>query len=124
MESPTYPVTAQSNNVQGTVDVEIQVGMNGRVLSAWEGAESAGTVDHDLVSEALANARQWVWGSFPLSFKFPWYHKILYVFRLEGERTPYPRVPPIVRTHLPNQIEIIAIPSFDNGFHPTPVEPR
>jgi hypothetical protein len=106
MVEPEYPVTAQSNNIEGTVDIIIQVGMDGKVLSVTQGAEGANL---DLVAAAKENARLWLWGAFPEKFQFPWYHNIKYVFTLQGKRTHFP-VRPIVRTHLPDQVEIIAIP--------------
>jgi hypothetical protein len=119
MVAPAYPITAQSNNVEGVVDVIIQVGMDGRVLSASEGAEGYG-VNRDLVTEALENARQWVWGPFPKKFQFPWYHNIQYVFKLQGKPTHLPIRPPIVKTRLPDKIEIIAVPCYKTYFDPEP----
>ena len=122
MIAPVYPITAQSSNVEGTVQVIIQVGMDGKVLSVSEGAEPHG-VNRDLVTEAEGNARKWVWGPFPANFQFPWYHNIRYVFRLQGKPTPYPHTPPIIRTRLPDQIEIIAIPCYKNFLDLKPEEP-
>jgi TonB-like protein len=117
MVEPVYPVTAQSNNVEGIVDLVIQVGMDGRVLSVTEGAEGA---NRDLVAAAKENAQQWLWGPFPPKFQFPWYHNIRYVFKLQGKPTHFPIKPPIVRTRLPDQIEIIAIPCYKTYFDPKP----
>jgi hypothetical protein len=107
MVEPVYPITAQTNNVEGMVDIIIQVGIDGKVLSVTEGAEGA---NRDLVAAARENARQWVWGTFPEEFQFPWYHNIRYVFKLQGKRTHFP-IRPIVRTvvlpaqtRLPNSV--------------------
>src|SRR6267142_1754516 len=56
------------------------------------------------------NAKQWLWGPFPADFQFPWYHRLRYIYKLEGQRTHFPFRPLIVKTHLPDEIEIIAIP--------------
>jgi TonB family protein len=123
MVDPVYPVTAQSSNVEGTVDVIIQVGSDGRVLSVMDGANSSG-VNQDLIAAAKENARQWTWGPFPQRFQFPWYHNIRYVFRLQGKLTHFPVRPPIVRTRLPDEIEVIAIPCEKTYLDLKPEAPR
>src|SRR5919108_3192905 len=95
MVDPLYPVTAQSTSVEGSVELIVQVGMDGRVLSVMDGANSSG-VSQDLIAAAKENARQWIWGPFPQKFQFPWYHNIRYVFKLEGKRTRLPVRPRIV----------------------------
>jgi len=123
MVEPVYPITAQSSNVEGIVDLIVQVGMDGRVLSVAEGAEGSAT-NRDLVAAAEENARQWLWGPFPPKFQFPWYHNIRYVFKLQGKPTAFPVRPPIVRTRLPDQIEIIAIPCYKSYLDLKPLGPR
>ncbi len=125
MIEPGYPVTAQSNGVEGVVELIIQVGMDGRVLSATDVSERrAGGpgANPDLVAAAQENAQQWLWGPFPQKFQFPWYHNIRYVFKLQGKPTHFP-LRPIVRTRLPDQIEIIAIPCYKTYFDPEPAKP-
>jgi TonB family protein len=109
MVEPQYPVVAQSNGIEGVVDVIIQVGVDGRVLSVSQGAEGSGT-SRDLVVAAQENAKQLVWGPFPPKFTFPWYHSIRYVFSLQGKRTHFPLAHPIVITRFPDRIEIVAVP--------------
>lgn len=109
---PQYPIKAQCNNVEGVVDLIVQGGANGRVLSVTEGSNSG--VDGNLIAEAKDNAVQWLWGPFPQKFQFPWYHNVRYVFKLQGKRTAFPVRPPIVRTRLPDQIEVIAVPCYHN----------
>lgn len=50
-------------------------------------------------------------------------HNIRYVFKLEGKPTPYPHTPPIIRTRLPDQIEIIAIPCYKSYLDLKSLEP-
>jgi hypothetical protein len=121
MANPVYPVTDQCNNVEGEADVIIEVGMDGKVLSVMDGARGS---NPDFVAAAKENARQWLWGPFPQKFQFPWYHSIHYVFKLEGKKTGFPIVPPIVRTRLPDEIEIIAIPCHYDFIQLKPVAPN
>lgn len=120
MANPVYPVMAQCSNVEGEVDVIIEVGMDGKVLSVTNGARGS---NPDLIAAAKENARQWVWGPFPAKFQFPWYHSIHYVFKLDGKPTAFPHVPPIVKTRLPDEIDIIAVPCYYDFLHLIPVAP-
>jgi len=113
MVAPVYPIAAQSSNIEGVVNVVIAVGMDGRVRSARssgttpvyvEAASENAQVSRILIDAADENARQWLWGPFPPTFQFPWYHEVRYVFKLQGKPTPLCNRP-IVRTHLPDQIE-------------------
>jgi TonB family protein len=67
---PEYPLEARTERIQGTVVVEVQIGVNGKVL--WAQGSGAKPV---LVQAAEQNARQWVYGPFPPKFKFPLYHE-------------------------------------------------
>jgi hypothetical protein len=109
MSQPEYPVPARSANIQGTVEVGVEIGIDGRVL--WANASAANPY---LVEAAKQNARQWVWGPFPARFEFPYYHEIQYVYRLEGKPAPVVIEPPIVKTNLPDRIEIIATPYYSD----------
>ena len=104
IEQPDYPSPARYENIQGTVQVEIGIGADGKVIFAKGSGAS-----RVLQRAAEVNARQWVFGPFPRAAEFPMYHTIDYVYRLEGK----PLVVAIqahVRTYLPDRIEIIAAP--------------
>jgi Gram-negative bacterial TonB protein C-terminal len=122
MVAPVYPVTAQSSNLEGAVDLIIQVGMNGRVLSVEEGANKS-KPDPVLIAAAKDNARQWVWGRFPQKFQFPWYHPVRYIFKLQGKPMAFPVTPAIVKTRLPDEVEIIAVPCYKTYLELEPAQP-
>jgi hypothetical protein len=106
---PEYPVPARSGNIQGTVQIGVQIGIDGRVL--W--AHGSGANPY-LVEAAEKNARQWIWGPFPAKFEFPYYHEMLYVYRLEGKALAVAPGPPTVKTYLPDRIEIISTPYYSD----------
>jgi hypothetical protein len=106
---PEYPIVEQSNGVAGAVEVLIQVGVDGRVISVSEAPDESGA-NPELLGAAKNNAKQWLWGPFPANFEFPWYHRVRYNYKLRGQRTHFPYRPLIIKTHLPDEIEIIAIP--------------
>jgi TonB family protein len=109
MAVPDYPVPARRRNIQGTVELGVTIDMNGRVSDAFGSG-----ADPILIEAAEKNARQWIWGPFPSKFHFPYYQEILYVYKLQGK----PKVvvaPPMVNTDLPDRIEIIATPYFDDN---------
>ncbi|MGH9736395.1 MAG: energy transducer TonB [Candidatus Acidiferrales bacterium] len=117
---PEYPIPARSADIQGTVVVGIEIGINGEVLSAH--GEGANPV---LVSAAERNAREWVWGPFPPKFTFPHYHEIQYVFRLIGKPLPVAVGPPTVTTDLPDRVQITATRYYsDLGLTPVQKNPR
>jgi hypothetical protein len=122
MAYPVYPVTAQCHRVQGEVDLVVQIGVDGKVLSVIDGPEGA-KVDSDLRTAAKENARQWTWGPFPPKFQFPWYHRIRYAYKLEGEPTGVAIWPAIIRTDLPSRIDIIAKPCTVNPLSLPPITP-
>jgi hypothetical protein len=102
--NPEYPRQARFLNIQGTVEVTVAIGPDGKVLYATgSGANAA------LVEAAEQNAAQWVFGPFPAVAEFPLRHAITYVYTLEGHPV-FIGTRPTVRTHLPDRIEIIAIP--------------
>jgi hypothetical protein len=115
MVQPEYPVAARLKDVQGVVRLGIVIEIDGKVSSVvGSGA------DPILIKSAEENARQWIWGSFPPRFQFPYYHEIVYIYELQGK----PKTvifPPTVKTHLPDRIEIIATRYFDDlVFTPVP----
>jgi TonB family protein len=109
--NPDYPLAALNANIQGTVRVNLLIGADGKVLAA-----SADGAHPLLVQEAENNARRWVYGPFPPVAEFPIYHTVTYVFKLEGE--PLNVWPPVVRTSLPDRIEIRAHPASPDYFPP------
>ncbi|GEM_PF-6823209 len=96
---------ARLDGVQGTVTVGVQIGTDGKVM--WANGSGASPT---LVRAAEANAREWVFGPFPTKFKFPVYHEITYMFKLEGHPTEAAPGPCDVSTDLPDRIEISATP--------------
>jgi TonB family protein len=113
MVNPEYPLRAIANNIQGRVDVQIEIGAGGKVIFAKAIGASP------LLEEAAENnVRQWEFGPFPPDCEFPIYHSITYVFMLE--RLP-PSVwapsPVVVHTYLPDRVEIKSwLVTDDSGF--------
>jgi TonB family protein len=104
IEQPAYPLSARSQNEQGTVVVRVGIGANGKVIYA-KGSGAPET----LVRAAEENAREWTFGPFPAISVFPVDHTIQYVYKLEGK--PLVVAPnPIIKTFLPDRIEIVAVP--------------
>lgn len=120
MTYPVYPVTAQCQRVEGDVDLIVKVGVDGKVLSVLDGAD-APNANRDLRDAAKENARQWTWGPFPPRFQFPWYHNIRYGYKIEGHPTGVPAWPAIIRTDLPNRIDIVARPCTVSPLALSPV---
>ncbi len=102
---PDYPVTARMKNIQGTVEIGIEIAMDGTVL--WAHGSGSSPI---LVEAAEKNAREWRWGPFPPVMEFPTYREVSYTYRLEGNPQSVVVEPPTVRTHLPDRIEVIAVP--------------
>jgi TonB family protein len=101
---PDYPPDARYKNIQGTVQVEVSIGADGRVISL--DAEGASPI---LQEAAKDNARQWQFGPLPPIAEFPMRHTITYVYSLSG-KPRFVDARPTVRTFLPDRIEIIATP--------------
>jgi len=106
MVAPEYPLRARIDRIQGTVELGVQIGMDGKVM--WAHGTGANPV---LVEAAEENARQWIWGPFPARFQFPYYHEIYYVYKLKGKPTDAIG-PSDVKTDLPDRIEIISPPLY------------
>jgi hypothetical protein len=122
MTYPIYPVTAQCHRVQGDVDLIVQIGVDGKVLLVMDAVDRRG-VDPDLREASMENARQWIWGPFPPRFQFPWNHSIRYSYKLQGKPTVLPVFPAVVRTDLPNRVDIIALPCTVSPFNPPLITP-
>ena len=112
MTNPDYPVRAIVNNIQGRVDVQVQIGAGGRVIFA----KAIGA--NPLLEEAAENnVRQWEFGPFPPDCEFPIYHTVTYIFKLEGPPLGVVQVPFVVHTYLPDRVEIKTRPfKEDNGL--------
>jgi len=123
MAYPIYPVTAQCHHIEGVVELTVQVGVDGKVLSVATGGEIT-PVDAELRSAAKENASQWTWGPFPPKFQFPWYRSITYTYKLQGKPTGLPVSPAFVQTDLPSRIEIIASPCTVSPLKLEPITPR
>lgn len=104
---PEYPALARMGGIQGTVEVGVQIGTDGKVM--WAHGTGADAIP---VKAAEENARQWIWGPFPARFSFPYYREVTYVFRLDGKPAAVVVSPSRVRTELPDRIEIIATPVY------------
>lgn len=116
---PEYPRLARTDRVQGTVQVGVQIGVGGNVL--WAKGSGASPI---LVEAAEKNARQWVFAPLLRNAQYPIYREIKFVYRLEGKPTSVIVNPPTVRTHLPDEIEIIATPyESDYRLEFSPVKP-
>jgi TonB family protein len=101
MANPEYPERAIVNNIQGRVDVQVQIGADGRVTFA----KAVGA--HPLLAEAAEkNVRTWEFGPFPPVARFPIYDIITYDFKLKGPPLSVIQMPTVVHTYLPNRVEI------------------
>jgi TonB family protein len=112
-----YPSRARFENIQGTVDVTISIGADGKVIFAkGSGAHPV------LVQAAEENARQWLFGPFPSIAQFPIDHQIRYIFRLEGKPV-FVGLPTKIKTHLPDSVEVVAVPMVSDYTPVTPDSP-
>jgi hypothetical protein len=102
---PAYERLARTAQLQGSVTVEIQVGPDGKIVSAkGRGAHPL------LIRETERNIREWTFGPFPKDTKFPVRHTVVYVYKLEGAER-YDDPPPKVMLHLPDRVEITTNPA-------------
>lgn len=101
MANPEYPAGAIDNNIQGRVDVQVQIGADGKVIFA------KATGSHPILQEAAENnVRRWEFGPFPPDAEFPIYHTVSYVFKMERPPPSGVPSPVVVHTYLPNRVEI------------------
>jgi|SRR5579859_227457 len=104
LPEPDYPLAARFGNIQGEVTVDLSIGTDGKVISGkGHGAHAL------LVQAAEANSRLMIFGPMPQSAEFPIQRSITYVYKLEGKPVTVASRP-IVRTFLPNRLEVIATP--------------
>lgn len=115
---PVYPVGARLDHTQGTVQLGLEVGVDGRVL--WAHGSGAPPI---LVEAAEKNGRDWIFGPLAPEGEYPFYVEVSYVFRLEGHPVYVATAPPRVRTHLPKSIEVISTP-MESDFPAVAPEPK
>jgi hypothetical protein len=101
---PEYPMDARLQNLQGTVVVNLLIGVDGKV----QYAKGKGAPDI-LVQAAEENARKWKFGPFPAIAVFPMDHTLEYVYKLQG-KPKFVSLAPVIKTFLPDRIEISATP--------------
>jgi TonB family protein len=114
---PDYPPDARYHNIQGTVQVDVSIGADGTVISL--SAEGGAPI---LQEAAKENARQWQFGPFPPIAEFPMHHTITYLYSLSG-KPMFIEHRPIVRTFLPDRVEIIATPLASDNLPPGALKP-
>jgi hypothetical protein len=114
--APEYPLEAHVNNIEGTVQVNLCVGADGRVTEAI--GVGGGPI---LARAAESDARQWTFGPLPAAWTYPDCRTVVkYVYRLEGPPASVVISAATVRTDLPNQVEIVARPFASD--YPSPVK--
>lgn len=104
MLDPEYPLAARYAGEQGTVTIHVTIGSDGKVTSAI----GSGAPD-SLVKASEENIRHWKFGPFAAKDEFPISHTIRFIYRLQG-KAKFVSIPPIIRTDLPDQLEISATP--------------
>lgn len=102
---PDYPPLALMARLQGRVTLDIQIMENGHV-----GQVEASGGHRLLQREAERNVRQWVFGNFARRTKFPIRHRIVYIYRMEGDARS--ENPTTLVLHLPDTVEIVTNPSI------------
>jgi TonB family protein len=96
---PKYPVVAHDARIEGTVDVEVDAGMDGIVHSV----KASGA--HNLLNEsAQENMKEWTFCPSLQALHFT----IKYVYRLEGEPVFQPES--TVSIDLPIEVKIVSRP--------------
>ncbi len=105
LPQPDYPVEAREQNVQGSVEVNVFIGTDGKVIAAvGKGTQPT------LVHAAEQNARSWIFGPFNTVTQFPINHKIMYRYELCDHCKFMISDSPIIRTYLPDSLDIISQP--------------
>lgn len=98
--APGYPRLAWFAQLQGTVQVDVEVGPEGKVLSA------VATGAHNLLERAAEeNIRDWLFASGDSISRL----KMTFIYKLEGQREHEPS-PPKVIFDLPDKVTIVARP--------------
>ena len=101
---PGYPSLALQAQLQGTVSVQVEIGADGKVLSAkGSGAHTL------LVRAAEENARQWTYDAIGTEGNSARKQTVVYVYKLAGKEKYYERCP-VVIIDLPSRVEITGHP--------------
>jgi len=111
---PGYPVLARVAKLQGSIVVELEIGRQGKILSA-----KASGGHKFLMREAEKNVLHWSFAPLPESEKVPLKHTITYVYKLEGKPVDYNPVPTVL-LHLPDRVEITTRPLAPQTSRPPP----
>jgi len=101
VEAPTYPSIALAAQVQGTVEVTVEVNEKGEVSAVRAFERSL------FDREVERNVRTWKFSHLPVDANFPITHTVRYEFTIEGEPA---HVCPLVIFDLPDRVRIIAHP--------------
>jgi hypothetical protein len=91
LESPDYPDLARQAQLEGDVQVNLEIASDGRVVAA-----TATTGPAILRREAEGNVRRWVFGGIEPTQKTTVAHVVVFEFRLEKERVAYVPKPRVV----------------------------
>jgi len=101
---PTYSRLARMARLEGVVNVSVEIGADGTVVNV------SSTGAHSLLRhEAEENVRQWTFQCPARDCKFPFTHRITYVYKLAGDNR-YEDPPPVVKLTLPDRVEITSHP--------------
>jgi len=101
MVSPHYPALARMARLQGSVRVEVEIGGDGKVISA-----TTTGADQILQTAAAKNIRLWTFRS-RTGEKSK--YVITYTYRLEGNPSKHAECPEVV-FHLPDRVEVTSPP--------------
>ncbi len=100
---PKYPAAARMARIQGSIGIDLEIGRDGKVLSA-----KALGGDGLLKQESVNNVRLWSFAP-PGGKEFPIKHRITYEYRLRGDPVSYNPIP-TVRFNLPDHVQITTKP--------------
>ena len=110
--APEYPRIAEMALIQGGVNVTVEIGEDGRVLTA------TGSGPPILVRAAEANARSWVFGFSRRPRRFPVRWRLFYTYKLRETAVDYPVCPTVV-FHPPHHVDIETTPPHVEPESPT-----
>lgn len=106
LPQPDYPLEAREQNERGSVEGDVFIGTDGKIITAiGKGTQPA------LVHAAEQNARSWVFGPFNRVCQFPINHKIVYRYELCDHCKFMISDSPISKTNLPDSLDIISQPA-------------
>ena len=108
---PEYPQIMLAGRVHGSFHVTAEIGKNGEVISTVGPTEPKGVRGGShltLKSSALISLCQWTFRPPADQKDFPMKHTVEYIFKIEGEPTPNPKVHYTIQ--LPDRVEITGEP--------------